>query len=220
MSNNSLTKYRETGDDMNNLIHRKERIIFTAIEVINELGIQALSTKKIAQKQEIAESTIFKHFENKSALLLAVLDFYSQYDDDICSSVRLKDLSGIQALEYYLDSYFNYYANYPAITAITQGIDELRYIDDLSEKAKQILTKRYECLRIIIHDAQKKGDISSKYDSQTYADIVMGTVSGIIRQWRMEEYGFDLLQRYREALNLVFGCGFIKERGEQDGSYI
>jgi AcrR family transcriptional regulator len=202
------------GDHMNNLIHRKEKIIFTAIEVINELGIQALSTKKIAQKQEIAESTIFKHFENKSALLLAVLDFYSQYDDDICSSVRLKDLKGINALEYYLDSYINYYENYPAITAITQGLDELRYIDDLSERARQIVVKRYECVKMIIKDAQEKGDISNKYDSQILTDIFMGTINGIIRRWRLENYQFDLAMRCREAMNLVFGCGFIEERGE------
>lgn len=208
------------GDHMNNLIHRKEKIIFTAIEVINELGIQALSTKKIAQKQEIAESTIFKHFENKSALLLAVLDFYSQYDDDICASVQLKELRGIRALEYYLDSYISYYENYPAITAITQGLDELRYIDDLSERARLIVVKRYECVRQIIQNAQTKGDISSKYDSQIFADIYMGTINGIIRRWRMENYQFDLAMRCREAMNLVFGYGFNEEGGGQNDANV
>lgn len=205
---------------MNNLIHRKEKIIFTAIEVINELGIQALSTKKIAQKQEIAESTIFKHFENKSALLLAVLDFYSQYDDDICTSIQLKDLNGIQALTYYIDSYINYYENYPAITAITQGLEEIRYIDDLSDTAKLIVVKRYECVRQIIQKAQEKGEILNNHDSQTYADIFMGTINGIIRRWRMEDYSFDLSKRCRVAMNLVFGRGFIEEGGEQNDSNI
>ncbi len=190
---------------MTNLIHRKEKIIFTAIDVINESGVQSLSTKKIAQKQAIAESTIFKHFENKQSLLIAVLDFYSQYDHDIIQTIKLNNLKGIQAIKFYHDSYIRYYENYPAITSITQGIDEMRYIEGLSDRVKEIILQRRVCLNEIILEAQNLGEVSSQYQSQTFVDVIMGTLDGIIRRWRMADFSFSLNESTMKALGLILG---------------
>ncbi|MCD4712441.1 MAG: TetR/AcrR family transcriptional regulator [Clostridiales bacterium] len=192
---------------MKNLIHRKEKIIFTAIEVINEMGVQNLSTKMIAKKQDIAESTIFKHFENKSTLLIAVLDFYSQYDDDIIKSIEMKKLEGLEAINYFMESFIKYYENYPEITAITQGIDDMRYIDNLSEKVIEISNKRYNCMMKMVEQSQQKGELSTVFSAESYTDLIMGGVNGIIRRWRMESYGFSLLERCKKSLAIVIGEG-------------
>ncbi|HWQ42004.1 MAG TPA: helix-turn-helix domain-containing protein [Desulfosporosinus sp.] len=53
------------------------------IEVIDEQGLQGLTTREVAKKQDISESTIFKHYKSKNELILAVLDYFSQYDQAI-----------------------------------------------------------------------------------------------------------------------------------------
>lgn len=196
---------------MKNLIHRKEKIIFTAIEVINEMGVQNLSTKLIAKKQDIAESTIFKHFDSKLSLLIAVLDFYSQYDDDIIKSVELRKLEGLEAINYFLESYIKYYENYPEITAITQGIDDMRFVENLSEKVMEISNKRYKFMVRMVEQAQYKGELSKFFSSEAYADLIVGGVDGIIRRWRMESYGFSLLDRCKRSLEIVTEVGIKME---------
>ncbi len=190
---------------MKDLIHRREKIIFTAIEVINEMGVQSLSTKMIAQKQDIAESTIFKHFENKLTLLIAVLDFYAQYDDDIIKSIEMKKLEGLEAINFFMESFIKYYENYPEITAITQGLDDMRFTENLSEKVIEISNKRYYCMVNLVEQAQKNGELSQSFSSESYADLIMGGVNGIIRRWRMESYAFSLLERFRRGLAIVIG---------------
>lgn len=184
-------------------IHRREKIIFRAIEVINENGVQALTTKRIAELEKIAESTIFKHFSSKNEILMAVIDFYSQYDDDIIESIELKNLKGIAALIFYIESYIRYYENYPAITSITQGIDEMRYIEELSDRVVEVFRKRNDCLMKIIEEAKEKNQISCSYDSISYVDAIFGAVGGIIRTWRLEGYKFELLPRCMNAIRLI-----------------
>lgn len=196
---------------MTSVIHRKEKIIFTAIEAINESGVQSLSTKKVAQMEGIAESTIFKHFKSKAEILSAVLDFYSQYDEDIIETIKINSIKGLPALKYFLDSYLRYYENYPAITAITQGLSEMRYIEELAGKVERILNNRTQCLLRIVREAQIESEISSRYDATTYVDAIMGSINGIIRTWRMEDMGFDLYSRCQNAVILIIGNGYPLE---------
>lgn len=200
---------------MTSILHRKEKIVFRAIDVINESGVQSLSTKRIAQMEKIAESTIFKHFPSKTDILLAVIDFYSQYDDDIIETILLNGKKGLDALKFYLDSYLRYYENYPAITAITQGLDEMRYMEALSQKVKDVINKRHDSLVKIFTGAQMNNEISKDFEAGAFADAVMGTLNGIIRRWRMEAQTFDLYARCYEAIALIIHKRDFYERGDK-----
>lgn len=188
---------------MIDLIHRKERIIYTAIDVMNELGVQALSTKKIAQYEKISESTIFKHFENKNNILMAVLEFYGQYDHDLFESIKIKEIRGIEGVYYLLGALITYYENYPAVTAITQGIDEMRYIEHLAEKAESIVRERLMCLTDLVKEAQSLGEIDEDIQADIAADLLMGALQATIRRWRMEKFNFSLNERGRTAIDYV-----------------
>ncbi len=48
---------------------KKEKIIFAAIQLINEIGLAETSMSKIAQKAGVAAGTIYVYFENKDDML-------------------------------------------------------------------------------------------------------------------------------------------------------
>src|SRR5437588_7508199 len=49
------------------------RILSAAHEIAAEEGWQAVSTRKVAERIEYSQSTIYEYFENKEAILLALL---------------------------------------------------------------------------------------------------------------------------------------------------
>lgn len=53
--------------------NRKEKIINAALELFANDGYNSTSTKKIANKAEVSEGLIFKHFNNKKGLLDAIV---------------------------------------------------------------------------------------------------------------------------------------------------
>jgi AcrR family transcriptional regulator len=91
------------------LLHRKEYLVLTAIDIIDELGIQGLTTREIAKRQNVSEATIFRHYKNKNDLLLAVLDYYKQFDTDIFQSIQLTQIKPMDAIRYYVMEYAEYY---------------------------------------------------------------------------------------------------------------
>lgn len=205
---------------MNTGLHRREKIIFRAIDVMDEVGVQGLSTKKIAQKEKIAESTIFKHFKSKTDILKAVLDFYAQYDSDIEASIKLKKINGLQALKFYLKSYLVYYENYPAITVITQSLEEMGYLEDLKVTIQSINAFRRNALLKIINEMLDSKVIPNSYNAETYVDAVYGTINSLIRRWRMEAFSFDLYAKCVEAVTLILRVENFSERGEENGEPI
>ncbi|HYE83493.1 MAG TPA: TetR/AcrR family transcriptional regulator [Clostridia bacterium] len=174
------------------LLHRKEAIIVTSIEVINDYGIQGLSTREVANRQGISEGTIFKHFRTKNELILAILDHYSQYDVDIVESIKLKKLKPKAAIIYFINAFAGYYQNYPQITAITQTYDVLSHDPKLEDKIKGIFMNRYGFFEATIAEGQKTGEITQSIDSEKLAGIIWGSFSTACLRWRLSGYNFPL----------------------------
>ena len=184
----------------NNTVLRRESIILNTIDVINEFGIHSVSTKEIAKRLGISEGTIFRYFPKKNNLLNAVLEHYSQYDDDIFHTVREKKMPPEEAIVFYIDSYMAYYENYPAITAITQAYDMLKDIPELGDKVKSIFTNRSSFMKELIEEAQKTGVICKGVDIDNLTDIITSTYRGICLKWRMNNFDFPLREK---TLNVV-----------------
>lgn len=177
------------------LLHRSESLILTAIDVINELGIQGLSIREVAKRQDISNAAIFSHFKSKNELIFAVLDHFTQYDDVIEQAIHIKGLHSKSAIIYYVDSYYTYYENYPAITAIALSLDGLRCEKVFSEKVKRIIYTRNAFVKQLVEEAQKAGDIRQDIDSECIADMIQGSCRLVCMKWRIEEYAFPLKER-------------------------
>lgn len=182
-----------------NILHRKDRLIITTIEIIDELGIQGLSTREIARRQGVSEATLFRHYKSKNELLSAVLDYFSQFDEDIFLSTKMKKLKPLEAITFLITSYTEYYENYPAITSVMQVFDVLRYETNLTDKVKNILSNRTGFVKALVEDAQRSNEISPDADSEDIADIINGFCREICLKWRLCDREFSLSERTLSA---------------------
>jgi len=48
---------------------KREQVIEAALELLDEVGLEALTTRKLAQKLSVESATLYWHFKNKSVLL-------------------------------------------------------------------------------------------------------------------------------------------------------
>ncbi len=56
------------------MTEKQEKIIWSALELFAEFGFDATSTSKVAKKAGVSEGLIFRHFENKEGLLMAIMN--------------------------------------------------------------------------------------------------------------------------------------------------
>ena len=186
------------------LLHRKESLIITAVEVINDYGIKGFATREIAKRQNISEGTLFRHFKTKNDLLLAVLDYYSKYDQDIIESVKMKKLKAIDSIFYFIKGYVEYYENYPEITSITQEYGVIVLEEGLADKMHSIYKTRYDFLNTLIEEAKREGELPKGLDSNKFTTIIKAVVRESCLEWRMEKYQFSLKDKILTILEMLF----------------
>ncbi|NTW05841.1 MAG: TetR/AcrR family transcriptional regulator [Peptococcaceae bacterium] len=189
---------------INSILHRKQKIIYTTIDVIDEYGIHDISTKEIAKRQKIAESTIFKHFPKKSNLLLEVLDHYSQYDQDIILSSRERIDNPKEAMLFFVKAYAEYYQNYPAITSITLSYDVLAHDNDLREKIEEIYYRRKDFIRELVMAAKAVEQLYAGLDENILTEIIFGSFTAVCLEWRFSKYSFSLKDRIMLTTETIF----------------
>lgn len=184
-------------------IKRRDRIIQTAIEILDELGFQGLSTKEISKRQEISEGTLYKHFKNKDEIMNGVLDYYAKFDSDLKQTIELKQLNSIDSIMFITSCFAEYYQNDPPITAIPFMHEVFRHEKGFSNKMNEILEGRYRYLLEVIERGKTIGEFPQMMDSELLANILLGTGWMIIMRWRMCNYVFNLRDTLIESTNLI-----------------
>jgi AcrR family transcriptional regulator len=162
---------------------------------MDELGLQKLSTREIARRENVTEATLFKHFKSKNELLKAVLDQFSKFDNDLYKSTKLKALNPIDAIIYLISSFVEYYDNYPAMTSILQLFDVLRFEHGLTEKINEIFHSRASFIKQLVEEAQHDGDIRDDINSESLSDMLLGFCRETSLRQRLEGHKFSLKER-------------------------
>lgn len=185
------------------LLHRREGIIISTIEVLNEVGLQNLSTKLIAKREGVSEGTLFRHFKNKTEIMIAVINHFSQFDNAIIETSINRKLSPIETIRHFVCAYAEYYENYPEITVVVQAYDSLMCDPELSDKVRNIITKRSEFLLKNIKAAQANGAIKANINSELLEDLITGGSRDICLKWRMAKFHFSIKDRTLSMLDII-----------------
>lgn len=204
MSEHSLTEMCLIIDKqvkiMKYFIPRKDHIILSAIDIINELGIQGLSTKELASREQINESALYKHFKNKDAIILSVLEYFSQYDSSIYNTVLNKEVSSKEKILFYITAYLEYYESYPAITAILLHYESFCHESATKDKMKIILNSRNQHLIELLNAFIADSSFDTKFTSKELAGIINGFCDNIILNWRMEGCSYSFKEEAVETV--------------------
>lgn len=187
-----------------NINQKKEFVVLTAIDLINEKGINNVSTKVIAKRIGISESLIFKIYPKKYDLFIAVLDFFSLYDKDMFQTALEKYENALEGLQFFVNKYLQYYENYPAITSVYQLLDSQTGFEQIDGRSKEINKNRLDYIKQLAERAQLAGQIDQEIDIDIAADILYSCVKGMCVKWRAEEFKFPLLERTNQVLELLF----------------
>lgn len=188
---------------MQSAISRRDMIIFTAIEIIDELGVQGLSTKEIALRQEIAESALYRHFKSKDQIVTSIIEYFRCFDESIYRTVLEKKDNCEDKILAFINAYIEYYENYPAITSILHSFEILSHGPGNGDKVKQIFDSRLHNLAHIIETGQEEREISDKYTASELACIIQGFCNTVILQWRLENCSISLKEMIFPTLEKI-----------------
>jgi AcrR family transcriptional regulator len=185
---------------------RKENIILSAIEIIDELGLHELSIREIARRQQVSDASLYKHFKSKQEILIAVLEYYSTFDSMIIRTIEESNKGSKEGLTSFYRLISEYYENYPSISAVMTSYQLLLHDEVTKEKVEDIYFRRNQFIRDTIEKAKIEGHINSKHNSEIIADIIQGAFMNEVLMWRMKNYKFSLQDKTFLTIELLLGA--------------
>lgn len=185
----------------NLLLNRKEKIILSTIDLINEIGIKELSIKEIAKRENVTEASLYKHFKSKEQILLEVLDYYSKYDIHIINTLNNNQKDEKENILEYFRLYSVYYESYPAVTSIFSSYQVMLYDEKLGAKVRQIINQKVRFMEDLIISGQKNGNISSNIEPENLICILSGSFEKVIVTWRLSNFEFSFKDKALKIIN-------------------
>lgn len=186
-----------------NFISRKDRIIASAIEIISESGLASLSTKTLAMKENMSEALIYKYFGGINEVLIEVVEYFVRFDKIIIRTVQGKDVSYIEKIHEFFETYAIYYDNYMEISAIVLNYEELLHNTGTREIIGNCIEERNKFLLQLIEKAMETGEINDTFTANQLKCILMGVLSTQLLDRRTAYHSLTLKVEVMESIDKI-----------------
>jgi TetR/AcrR family transcriptional regulator, fatty acid metabolism regulator protein len=182
---------------------RKDRVIIDAIDLLDEQGIQGLTTKEIARREGISEPAIYKQFDSKKEIILAIMDKSSAFNVLISNTILEQKMSFFDALLYFTESITTYYQNYPQIITVMFSFDVFKYDPDTNSKMQKTVNDNYDFIKTLIKKGIETGELDSKTESEGLAEIIPGILWSAIWRWKITGCKYDLKETVMKSIKWI-----------------
>jgi AcrR family transcriptional regulator len=188
---------------LDNFLTRKEKITITSIMILNEHGIQGLTTREIAKRQKITEPAIYRHFSGKNEIIMSIIEHFNIFDEMISNTIIENEMTSIEALEYYVRSLSGYYENYPEITTLMFSMDVYRYDEKLNNAMMEILKRRDDLIAEVVRKGQEAKELDNSISSDSLSNIIIDMLWGTIKRWKLNDCKDNLTEIAMEKLRWI-----------------
>ncbi|MFA6403962.1 MAG: TetR/AcrR family transcriptional regulator [Salinivirgaceae bacterium] len=185
------------------ITERQQEIINVSLALIAESGIQSLTIKNLAKKIGFAESAIYRHYENKIQILLAILDFFKQNTEHFFTNQLNSSDNALIKIENLFTNHFKKFSSTPSLVSVIFSEEIFRNELELTEKVKEIMNKNIASLKMIIESGQRDGEIRADIEASHLSVMIMGSLRMFVKQWHMSNYNFNLTEKGSEFISSI-----------------
>lgn len=170
----------------NNFVNRKDRIVASAIEIISEAGLESLTTKSLAMKENMSESLLYRYFGGIDEVLVEVVDTFTKFDKSMIATIEAKDISHIDKVMEFLKTLGTYYGGYTEISAIVLNYEGLLHNVNTRDTITACIYNRTMFIRTELKAAMDAGEIIDTFTPEELANILLGATSRDLLNRRIE----------------------------------
>jgi AcrR family transcriptional regulator len=198
---------------------RRREIVEASIRLIAKGGIQALTTRNLAERLGVTEPALYRHFKSKRDILLGILEFFKE--GQLAMHARLSGTadSPLAALDGMIGEVFRNFARNPAMVTVILAEGMFQNDRRLSKMIFSIMEDRREGFSRIIEAGQGRGEIRGDIGPDELALLAMGAMRLLVTRWRLSGFAFDLEAegaRCRSAIRAILAIGNRKHNQEKE----
>ncbi len=163
------------------------RILESAKEVFFRDGFMNANLDEVADKAGVAKGTLYRYFDSKAELYVAILSHNSEVFDEKFKGALVPGLSPVEKLRRASRFYFRHYVENPDYFQIFWAIENQSVIGEIPQSLVEQVTCLWErnlrMLAQIIEEGVREG-VFLAYDPWETANILWTLANGIIQTER------------------------------------
>lgn len=171
---------------------RQEQIIEESINIIAEKGIQGFTIKNLSKAIGISEPGIYRHFESKMHILLAILDNFKDMSSFLKVMMSESKLPAVEKISFMLEKMIEIFNETPALVSVIFSEEIFKNEDILKNKIIEILDTNESIVENIIIKGQKENEIRSDINEKSLTLITLGSLRLMVKHWSLGNYNFNL----------------------------
>ena len=187
---------------MNNYTERQNQIIQESIQLIAEKGIQGLTIKNISKAIGISEPAIYRHFENKDDIILAIISTMKQNTEEELSHVDENNPT-IDKIKKMIQGHTDRFIKNPSLTAIIFSEEIFNNNSILAKPIRIMMKLNQNKLIAMIEKGQASGDVRVDIQAEQISLMVIGSFRFLVSKWHIMNFDFDLKNDVNEMLNAI-----------------
>jgi len=180
---------------------RQEQIIDTAMQIINNSGYLAFTTRRLAKEIGISEPALYRHFKNKDEIIIGILGKMEDLWSTIGKQIDLTE-KYIDKLDVLLSMHFHYIEENVNIVAVLFADEYIRWNETVKNYLIKIQSQRYLFLLGLLKEGIKKGSFRH-FDPDILATIILGTVRSTILNWKYSPLSYSLTEQGEKVTQIL-----------------
>jgi AcrR family transcriptional regulator len=185
------------------LSKRQTEIIDIAINIIDKKGIQGLTIKNLSKEIGISEPAIYRHFESKVAILLAILNIFSDLSQMFSGIMETYEATAKEKIQFMFGKMIDVFTETPALVAVFFSEDIFKNEKVLKEKVISIQNRNQNTIENIIKKGKEKNEIRNDIDTKSLAVIVMGSLRLLVKNWSLNNQYFPLQEEGDKLISSI-----------------
>jgi len=182
---------------------RQREIIEIALELISEKGIQGLTIKNLSKRIGISEPAIYRHYDSKTDILIAILDHFNNDTEQIFKNELQNVDNAIDKIEHLFTKHFASFSAKPSLISVIFSEEIFRNEPVLIDKIAKVIDKNHNILAKIVSDGQKNGEIRTDIEVDHLSTVIIGTLRLFVKRWQFSEYAYSLPEEGRKLIKSI-----------------
>ncbi len=166
---------------------RQEEILTSALNIVAQEGSRALTMKRVAKAVGVTEAAIYRHFENKRHLLLALYGYVKELILSELSPVLAEELPAPARLVLFVETMLDYLSKHKGINLILLAETIYHQDEELRKAMLDIFSSFRELAKILIMAGMASGDFRQDLDIDEFATFLAGMMQSVLTKNMLEK---------------------------------
>ncbi len=161
---------------------RRAVTVEAVVELAAEQNPSDITTAAIAKRMGLTQGALFRHFQNKDAIIQAVMQWVAERLLLRTEKAVQAAPSPLAALEAMFMAHVEFVVEHPGVPRMLFG--ELQRAEQTAPKRMaQTLIRRYgERLHRLLEQGKACGELDAQLDTEASATLFIGTIQGLVMQ--------------------------------------